>query len=451
MNKKTKIITILLCGLLLLPLFSLFADEVDYPDLPNVPAPTPEQGLPSYVNYIFNIALALGGLVAFGVLIWGGVLYLTSAGNPEQIGSAKKKLTSAISGLLILLCVYLILTTINPDLALLSLPTISPTSGVWLVKSNGEKIYFSDNASPVSLTGISGIEFISSRDKLMGVYLYTKSNYLGGEEWVETPENIENSVSVNTSNVKSIYFLWRKPGVYLYPETNFQGRPLYVKDSVSDLGKIKSSGYNGFDNKTSSVRIINELPIRYGVVLFEMPGFYSENNCPDIYSVSKEILEIPNLSISTPVADRSYNNPPIGNEKVSSLVVFYYNWSNPSSGKITFFDKTGCSQATGSPLGINIDPYDVKKGRFSDYSYGSGSESWDGKVISFMISGSAAVILKTGDIWEGKEDGFCMYFSRDRGGFEENGCYSKLHVLTSIFDPSAGIYPRKYVILPIRD
>ncbi len=449
MNKKTKIITILLYGFLLLPLFSLFADEVDYPDLPNVPPPTPEQGLPSYVNYIFNIALALGGFIAIGILIWGGVLYLTSAGNPEQIGSAKKKLTSAISGLLILLCVYLILTTINPDLALLSSSTISPTSGVWLIKSNGEKIYFSDNASPISLTDISGIEFVSSKDKLMGVYLYTKSDYLGGEEWIETPENIENSVSVNTSNVKSIYFLWRKPGVYLYPKTNFQGRPLYVKDSVSDLGKIKSSEYNGFDNKTSSIKIINKLPIRYGVVLFEMPGFYSKNNCPDIYSVSEEILEIPDLSISTPVADRSYNNPPIGNEEVSSLVVFYYDWSNPSSGKVTFFDKTGCSQETDSSLEINIDPHNIQKGCFSDHSYGS--ESWDRKVNSFMISGSAAVILKTGDILEGSEDGFCMYFSRDSGGFEENGCFSKFHVLTSIFDPSAEIYPRKYIILPISD
>ncbi|MDD5638812.1 MAG: hypothetical protein PHO28_02825, partial [Candidatus Pacebacteria bacterium] len=78
--KKVFFIFILLLFLILAKPLFFFADEVDYPDLPNVPAPTPEQGLPSYVNYIFNIALALGGLVAFGVLIWGGVLYLTSAG-----------------------------------------------------------------------------------------------------------------------------------------------------------------------------------------------------------------------------------------------------------------------------------------------------------------------------------------------------------------------------------
>ena len=129
--KKVFFIFILLLFLILAKPLFFFADEVDYPDLPNVPAPTPEQGLPSYVNYIFNIALALGGLVAFGVLIWGGVLYLTSAGNPEQIGSAKKKLTSALSGLLILFAIYLILTTINPDLVSLQLPEIigTPPSG----------------------------------------------------------------------------------------------------------------------------------------------------------------------------------------------------------------------------------------------------------------------------------------------------------------------------------
>jgi len=376
-------------------------------------------------------------------------LYLTSAGNPEQIGNAKKKLTNSVSGLLILLCVYLILTTINPDLALLSLTTINPTSGISLIKNSGEKIYFSDSASPLNLTDIKEIEFISSKDELIGVYLYTKDSFLGEEEWIETPENIKNPVSVNTSKVGSIYFLWNKPGVYLYPDTNFKGRPLYIKDSVSDLGKIKSSGYKGFDNKTSSIRIINDSRIRYGVVLFELPGFYSEHNCPDFYSVTKEgVLEIPDLDKSV---NGSYNNPPMGNKKVSSLVVFYYDWSNPSSGKITFFDKIGCSQEIGNPLKIDINAYDVIRGRFSDESYGDKNESWDGKINSFMISGSAAVVLKTGEIWEGKEDGHCMYFSRNSEGFNEDGCFSGLNLLTHIFDPSGKTYPRSYVIFPIRD
>ncbi len=123
-SKKVFLIFILLLFLILSKSLVFFAAETDYPALPTAPSPTPEEGLPSYVHYIFNLALTIGGLVAFGVLIWGGVLYLTSAGNPEQIGNAKKKLLGAFLGLLILFAVYLILTTINPDLISLHLPAL---------------------------------------------------------------------------------------------------------------------------------------------------------------------------------------------------------------------------------------------------------------------------------------------------------------------------------------
>ncbi len=448
MNKKTKIITILLLGFLLLPFFSLLAAETDYPELPGATPPTPEEGLPSYVSYIFNLALIIGCFIAVGILIWGGVLYLTSAGNPEQIGSAKKKITSSVVGLIILLCVYLILTTINPELVMLSLPEINPTSGVYLIKDDGEKLYFSDTTSPISLTDIKEIEFISSKDELMGVYLYSKKDFDRGEggineEWIETPERTEgqedgNPVSdVRTSNVESIYFLWKKPGVYLYPETDFEGRPLYVDTSVADLGKIKASGYNGFDNKAQSLKIINNKPIYYGVVLFELPGFISTKNCPRVYAVIKETVEVPDLNKKVEnIGVKDYNDPPIGIKELSSLVVFYYDSGNPSQGSIIFYNGIACR---GNEKEVIIK--EIIENKFDP-----GFE-----VRSFRISGSAAVVLKAGEIWEGSSDVRCMYFDRNSKRVEEDGCLSSLNFFTNIYDPNNNLYPHTYIIFPIRD
>ncbi|MBZ9571879.1 hypothetical protein KJA15_00870, partial [Patescibacteria group bacterium] len=95
--------------------------EIDYPEIPGAPEITRETILPDYIVYIFNFALMIIGLVAFGALIWGGVRYLTSIGNPAAMADAKDQIFAGLLGLIILLSSYLILTTINPELIFLGL------------------------------------------------------------------------------------------------------------------------------------------------------------------------------------------------------------------------------------------------------------------------------------------------------------------------------------------
>lgn len=52
---------------------------------------------------IIDDLLRLAGLVAIGFIIWGGVLYLTSQGAPDQTQKAQQTLQNAIVGLV--LCV----------------------------------------------------------------------------------------------------------------------------------------------------------------------------------------------------------------------------------------------------------------------------------------------------------------------------------------------------------
>jgi hypothetical protein len=66
------------------------------------------------INNIFDWALGIGGVVALGIIIFGGVMYIASAGSSSRQGEAKEWIRAAIYGLILLAVGYLILNTINP-------------------------------------------------------------------------------------------------------------------------------------------------------------------------------------------------------------------------------------------------------------------------------------------------------------------------------------------------
>lgn len=57
--------------------------------------------------------LSLAGIVLFVLLITGGIKYITSGGDPKAVEGAKKTITYAIGGLLVILLSYLILVLIE--------------------------------------------------------------------------------------------------------------------------------------------------------------------------------------------------------------------------------------------------------------------------------------------------------------------------------------------------
>ena len=51
---------------------------------------TSESGTPGeFVNNFYRFALGIAGVAAFAVIIWGAILYTTSAGNPSKQQDAK--------------------------------------------------------------------------------------------------------------------------------------------------------------------------------------------------------------------------------------------------------------------------------------------------------------------------------------------------------------------------
>ena len=73
-----------------------------------------------FIEYLYGWGIGIGGFFVFAMLVYGGIEYMTAAGNPGKTKEAMKRITSAATGLVLLLASFLILNTINPQLTQLT-------------------------------------------------------------------------------------------------------------------------------------------------------------------------------------------------------------------------------------------------------------------------------------------------------------------------------------------
>jgi hypothetical protein len=109
-----------------LPLFVSASTITVTPISPNLPGSLSNVSSPgAWVVSFYNYALFLSGLLAFGAMVYGGIRYSWARGNSAGESDAKQWIWSALLGLLLLVCAYIILYTVNPNLVNLQLPSLS--------------------------------------------------------------------------------------------------------------------------------------------------------------------------------------------------------------------------------------------------------------------------------------------------------------------------------------
>lgn len=74
--------------------------------------------LNTLVNALLPAILSIAGLLLFAFLIFGGIRYLTSGGDEKAVGAAKKIITNALLGMLIVFVAFWLIRIMETILGL---------------------------------------------------------------------------------------------------------------------------------------------------------------------------------------------------------------------------------------------------------------------------------------------------------------------------------------------
>lgn len=122
--------------------------EVIYPSLPGVVAPqeiaghvgSQEEIFPLFMAYLFRLIVSVSVVVCLGIIFYGGVLYIISAGNPEKRYNAKSWILSALHGALVIFASYAFLFALDSRLVVFNLNKLEDGKGLesvtlqWTIK-----------------------------------------------------------------------------------------------------------------------------------------------------------------------------------------------------------------------------------------------------------------------------------------------------------------------------
>lgn len=78
--------------------------------------------LSGLIYYLFTFAVSVVGIIAFGVIIYTGVMFIMSGSRPQLRAQAMGRIRNTILGIALLLGSVIILNTINPELTILNVP-----------------------------------------------------------------------------------------------------------------------------------------------------------------------------------------------------------------------------------------------------------------------------------------------------------------------------------------
>lgn len=76
------------------------------------------RGLSAFINNTVNMVMVVGGLLFFGLLVYGGIQYLTSAGNEDAVEQAQNTITYAVIGLVIIATAWFIVSVLETVLGI---------------------------------------------------------------------------------------------------------------------------------------------------------------------------------------------------------------------------------------------------------------------------------------------------------------------------------------------
>ena len=122
-DKRTPFIALLVFAIIIVPTVVVKAIGINV-NIPGAQVSAAAANPCTTVINFYKFALLISGILAFGAIVWGGIKYAVSAGNPSGQSEGKDWIKGALLGILLLAGAYLILNIINPALVHCQMPVI---------------------------------------------------------------------------------------------------------------------------------------------------------------------------------------------------------------------------------------------------------------------------------------------------------------------------------------
>jgi hypothetical protein len=124
-----------------------------------------------YIGGIYKYAINIVGILAAVVLMFGGAIWLTAGGNASRVTEAKAWVGASLTGLVLVLCSYMIMNIINPNLVVLKSLSISQATPPAQNTSTNKNCKWADTNNGSKLC----------KDVLTGSWINSDSNKCSGE------------------------------------------------------------------------------------------------------------------------------------------------------------------------------------------------------------------------------------------------------------------------------
>ncbi len=130
-----------------------YAEDAEYKLNVPIGSISSVDNLPAYINGIYTWLLPAAALIAVVMMMLGGLQYVMSRGKEKYITKGKDRITNAITGLVILLSIFVILNLVDPRLTVLNSLKLPMMKEVTLldVDSSCERLGDSDVGYKVDL------------------------------------------------------------------------------------------------------------------------------------------------------------------------------------------------------------------------------------------------------------------------------------------------------------
>lgn len=261
MTKKSRKILFAVCvfSALLALFFSVnrsFAATIDISLPKSASTLGTETELTQYLKNVFDIGMYFGFLAVFISLLFAGILYFIAPASPGALSLAKDRAMGAISGLLILLTLYLIITTINPQLRFFTMGKLeklpeaeepSGPSGAYFFGPPNCKDSSGGELKPDIISQTSLVDLGEFKNKINSispkgyiVVAYALTNFQGKCQYINPNQPCTTMPSPFASSA-SIHVYEPKPegdGVTFYRKSYFSGGYYKVKNKEIKDKKI---------------------------------------------------------------------------------------------------------------------------------------------------------------------------------------------------------------------